>query len=1569
MPVSPTYPLFQLVRLMSIRDDADNGNSPIVTKYAWKEAGEDNLLALYSTNGYLLLRYASSGKSPTYQQLTWPKEKPICSMCFDPTVTWLLIVTEDATIFIIPARSILDKSARVDQIWSLDDVTITKVKKPKGFPSVVTWWHTLDDQQIAIIGTKSGEIEIIDLIKRCIVTEVEVDASIAHLELIQDDQQMSTFLLITGQAGIQWKLLLESRTSELFKIDLEVSDLGYDQIDGRHLPVISITAITETTRQLFLPLRFYQFQRSVSLSPQNAKGRHFITAYDNKSSTYQVFDSNIEHSPLFVYKLPLGACNIILSDKTIYTTTRLAGEKKLLVIANQKAETSIEDQKEFNKDAVLQHFDLPVHEKLLTVVKKSFPFYWHDKREENFKQQMARTKETGLWDHSEDKILRTYGGAYRSFEIQINGHTVLNGCLVITDSAVYELRPRVSPERLFLDLALGKSDASITDNLGISLGLDINTLYELSAENCVQNHSYERAIKLFKMAKSSFLRRVSCFAKHGCVQEVMSHLKQALGDRSSDVTTVEKKQLSNLMVYCYVYLLKHNAEDQHTKKTFLEFLVSNFFYDEQNTLSLLAENNLDDVLLEVAKSRGLVMEALSLLAKNNHFLLQPDMIQGLVAKGFTNHLIQSSKGIFLEFMTPHSLVDLLCSKPDLALPNHRLLQPVLSKLDVPHLETLAKVFDPSRNPLRGHLCRYMGSRHRTASISSVSSDAESGILDGGILNAGKLVEFFLSVVLHLNRRREENGHVPTVQELMSVSTSEAKQQSAHHAQNNNPSPRRRHLSFQPRPIGSGPQHVGVVRNGELYTWGRTSQGRLGHGDLALENTVSPPCRVETLHMLQIKVLSVSCGGEHTMALTQQGVYGWGSSKYGQVGTGTTHIYSRPMLIEALSTAHCVDIVCGQYHTLALTAEADVYSWGWGVHGQLGHGNVEDAVIPTKVKALTQLHVTHIQAGYCHSVVLTEQGTLYSFGCGFFGQLGSGNNKKTSVPLKVDTLPEKITIVATRYFHNVAVSQSNKVYTWGCHPYNLRFVAHAARKARQAGKFMGDPVERFLLPEVVDTGYVHGRITKVAVGSSHGLLMTLDGDLYSWGRNAEGQIGNNSKYEMINDRQMAHLSSGGEFNVTMDTEGLVWVWGKNDFGQLGMDKVDGSSPTSVKHSRIHTHHRHRETFTPVNEVLVPTVCAGIPPAKPAGRIRHTSLSRSDSFDSSEEHWAGTERFDSRHLDKLPDLQTLTETKYNRLVILEVLENLSEFCHCVQFLRRCVDLKDWLSAVYVGIHKQNYSQALAFHLSALKKYKRHYSMKFKAIVSAIINLYIQLCVKQDLPAGQKEENYRILIMEVLQLWEAEQLETVDLEKLLTPYLDHLSCILSVIIFWPRTDNDPSAGSKFTFSTKFSMTVLQNVVKKIQSVDFEKKHPICHQAYQPFTMDTGEGHSLDLQPSEKMIPYQQLWQDVVQNLQKGAESQQFIAMTRSEVDHLDEKLHSNPSCDTGATNHNSVLFTCGHYYTKQTFLEEVLVKFQRELAQGPASLPSSAQVLVKYYSRGDLLPLACPKCVLNALHSMGN
>lgn len=57
---------------------------------------------------------------------------------------------------------------------------------------------------------------------------------------------------------------------------------------------------------------------------------------------------------------------------------------------------------------------------------------------------------------------------------------------------------------------------------------------------------------------------------------------------------------------------------------------------------------------------------------------------------------------------------------------------------------------------------------------------------------------------------------------------------------------------------------------------------------------------------------------------------------------------------------------------------------------------------------------------------------------------------------------------------------------------------------------------------------------------------------------------------INDRQMAHLASGGEFNVTMDTEGLVWVWGKNDFGQVSTLNLYNLWTFSKSHTHMYIH---------------------------------------------------------------------------------------------------------------------------------------------------------------------------------------------------------------------------------------------------------------------------------------------------------------------------------------------------------------------------------------------------------------
>lgn len=111
----------------------------------------------------------------------------------------------------------------------------------------------------------------------------------------------------------------------------------------------------------------------------------------------------------------------------------------------------------------------------------------------------------------------------------------------------------------------------------------------------------------------------------------------------------------------------------------------------------------------------------------------------------------------------------------------------------------------------------------------------------------------------------------------------------------------------------------------------------------------------------------------------------------------------------------------------------------------------------------------------------------------------------------------------------------------------------------------------------------------------------------------------------------------------------------------------------------------------------------------------------------------------------------------------------------------------------------------------------------------------------------------------------------------------------------------------------------------------------------------------------PFSHLWQDVVQNLQK--DTTKYIYVSRSELDHLNENLHSSRRTDSSEP--NSVLFTCGHNYTRQSFVEEVLGKFEREVTHGHTKLEKSGSILVQYYQRPGMLCVACPKCVLNALN----
>lgn len=173
--------------------------------------------------------------------------------------------------------------------------------------------------------------------------------------------------------------------------------------------------------------------------------------------------------------------------------------------------------------------------------------------------------------------------------------------------------------------------------------------------------------------------------------------------------------------------------------------------------------------------------------------------------------------------------------------------------------------------------------------------------------------------------------------------------------------------------------------------------------------------------MELEVFSVSCGRCHTMAVTNNGIYIWGGSQYGQLGLGELMQSPSPELVTSLAQEVVIDAVAGQYHSLALTADGRVFSWGWGVHGQLGHGSTENKRLPTLIASLLGVVVKHMSAGHAHTLILSTEGIIYAFGCNVFGQLGTGNTTKSSLPSTITLIPEKITSIATRYFHNVCIS--------------------------------------------------------------------------------------------------------------------------------------------------------------------------------------------------------------------------------------------------------------------------------------------------------------------------------------------------------------------------------------------------------------------------------------------------------------------------------------------------------------------------------------------------------------------
>ncbi|KAI1887409.1 hypothetical protein AGOR_G00190000 [Albula goreensis] len=197
----------------------------------------------------------------------------------------------------------------------------------------------------------------------------------------------------------------------------------------------------------------------------------------------------------------------------------------------------------------------------------------------------------------------------------------------------------------------------------------------------------------------------------------------------------------------------------------------------------------------------------------------------------------------------------------------------------------------------------------------------------------------------------------------------------------------------------GNQHcVALSKDGQLFTWGQNSSGQLGLGK-GKPSSLSP----QPLKSLSgIPLAQITAGGDHSFALSLSGaVFGWGRNSAGQLGLNDEQDRAVPCHIKFLRSQKVVYISCGEEHTAALTKDGGLFTFGDGSQGQLGHDSTNNEVLPRRVLELMGSEVSQIACGRHHTLAFVpSSGLVYAFGCNSKGQLGTGTRGNAQSPLPI-----------------------------------------------------------------------------------------------------------------------------------------------------------------------------------------------------------------------------------------------------------------------------------------------------------------------------------------------------------------------------------------------------------------------------------------------------------------------------------------------------------------------------------------------------------------------------------------
>ena len=237
-------------------------------------------------------------------------------------------------------------------------------------------------------------------------------------------------------------------------------------------------------------------------------------------------------------------------------------------------------------------------------------------------------------------------------------------------------------------------------------------------------------------------------------------------------------------------------------------------------------------------------------------------------------------------------------------------------------------------------------------------------------------------------------------------------------------------------ITCGRKHIlGLLEDGAVASWGVGFFGQLGHGD---DNSYDNPKFIQSLdpRRMGCRVVTIACGGSHSGVVTDTGkIFMWGLNRSGQCGTTSKSdslIEPRPVDFPTNTLVFPTLLACGSSHTIMVTRSGSVYSWGAGSLGRLGIPELKKKQFePVEVTALSDIQIRAIAVGDFHTLALSQENEVYSWGCNSQGQCGQGHIFHLRTPHKIDSFKDSNIIkLSCGSCWSMAITFEGVLYSWG-----------------------------------------------------------------------------------------------------------------------------------------------------------------------------------------------------------------------------------------------------------------------------------------------------------------------------------------------------------------------------------------------------------------------------------------------------------------------------------------------------------------------------------------------------------